>query len=249
MMIVSFALILLAQRPEIVEFKAGGLERAAVVYRPSKKSTKTPVVLVFHGHGGRGAQIARSRPIHELWPEAAVIYPNGLTGVKGITDPEGKRTGWQKGPDTYDDRDLILFDVILEWAKKEFDADPKRTFVTGHSNGSQFSWLLQAERGDKITAVAGSCAPGGLWMRDGPKKPAFIIAGTKDQLVSIDVMRRFSNLMVRWYGYSNAKSSGVETVIYEGQDAPLWIWEYDGGHRVPADAATRIVAFFRASSL
>ena len=86
-MIVSFALILLAQKLETVDFMAGGLERTAAVYRPSKKTGETPVVFVFHGHGGRRTQIARSRPIHELWPEAAVVYPNGLTGSKGSPTP------------------------------------------------------------------------------------------------------------------------------------------------------------------
>lgn len=239
------ALTLLAQKPETVEFKAGGLERTAVVYRPTKEIEETPVVFVFHGHGGRGSQIARSRPIHDSWPEAAVIYPNGLVGVKGITDPEGKRTGWQKGQDTYDNRDVLFFDEMLKWAKNEFDADPSRTFVTGHSNGSVFSWLLQAERGDKITAVAGSCAPGGIWMRNAPKKPAFIIAGTDDQLVKIEGMRRFSNLLVRWYGNEKQEMRDDGTVIYAGKDAPIWVWEYNGRHRVPQDTATRIVVFFK----
>ena len=235
----------LAQKAETVKFKAADLERSAVVYRPTKKSENPPVVFVFHGHGGSGRQIARSRPIHELWPEAAVIYPNGLTGVKGITDPEGKKTGWQKGPTDVDNRDILLFDEMLKWAVKEFNAKPSRTFVTGHSNGSQFSWLVQAERGDKVAAVAGSCAPGGLWMRNGEKKPAFVIMGTDDPIVNIDGMHRFSDILVKWYGNKKSETRKDGTVVYEGEGAPIWVWEYDGGHAVPKDTTERIVEFFK----
>lgn len=248
MMTTLVALFVLAQKPETISLEAAGLQRTAIVYRPSKESPKTPVVFVFHGHGGSGTQIARSRPIHKLWPEAVVIYPTGLTGVKGVTDPDGKRRGWQKGPGTLDDRDLKLFDELLKWAVEEYDATPDRTFVTGHSNGSQFAWLVLAKRGDKIGAVAGSCAPGGLWMRTSPHKPAFIIAGIKDNIVSIEIMRRYTALMTRLYQNKKSKTRDDGIIIYTGKKAPIWVWEYDGPHRVPQDTTKRIVEFFKKQS-
>ena len=54
-----------------------------------------PLVFVFHGHGGSGANIERRFDIEGLWPDAIVVYPDGLVGHKGVTDPAGVETGWQ----------------------------------------------------------------------------------------------------------------------------------------------------------
>src|SRR5262245_40801632 len=55
-----------------------GVERTALVATPRTSAPHQPLVLVFHGHGGTSANAARTFRIHELWPEAVVIYPQGL---------------------------------------------------------------------------------------------------------------------------------------------------------------------------
>jgi len=54
-----------------------------------------PVVLVFHGHGGTARYAARTFALHRHWPEAIVVYPQGLNTPGRRTDPEGRRPGWQ----------------------------------------------------------------------------------------------------------------------------------------------------------
>ena len=39
-----------------------GIERKAIFYEPKIKSEKTPVVFIFHGHGGAAKRIAGSSP-------------------------------------------------------------------------------------------------------------------------------------------------------------------------------------------
>src|SRR5262245_1641470 len=55
-------------------------------------ATGVPLVLVFHGHGGTAGIYARWLGIHELWPEAVVVYLQGLPGVGVITDPSGRQS-------------------------------------------------------------------------------------------------------------------------------------------------------------
>jgi len=49
-----FSVALLGQTvPKVIKWTVGGVEREALVYIPdSAKLTATPIVFVFHGHGG-----------------------------------------------------------------------------------------------------------------------------------------------------------------------------------------------------
>src|SRR5690242_17030508 len=78
------------------QWNVEGLDREALVYAPSAaKTTPAPLVFVFHGHGGNMKGAANSFHMHTLWPEAMVVYPQGLNTPGKLTDLEGKRPGWQ----------------------------------------------------------------------------------------------------------------------------------------------------------
>lgn len=53
----------------------------------------TPVVLL--GHHGGSRQASRSFQMHSEWPEAIVVYMQGLPTPGQWTDPDGKKPGWQ----------------------------------------------------------------------------------------------------------------------------------------------------------
>ena len=89
------------------------MRRQALIHVPAGKAqTPAPVVFVFHGHGGSMAPASRAFGLHTLWPDAIIVYPQGLP-TSGMTDPEGKLPGWQKSPGDYADRDLKFFDAML----------------------------------------------------------------------------------------------------------------------------------------
>ena len=71
-----------ASRSEAINqtFNVDGVERTAIIYPNTKPAPKAgaPLVLGFHGHGGRAEFVARRWSLHTLWPEAIVIYLQGL---------------------------------------------------------------------------------------------------------------------------------------------------------------------------
>ncbi|MEI9864296.1 MAG: hypothetical protein WDN00_07020 [Limisphaerales bacterium] len=81
-------------------FTVDGVERTALVYIPPAAKTKaTPVVFVFHGHGGNSRQVARSFKMNSEWPDAISVYMQGLPTPGQLSDPQGKETrlaggGW-----------------------------------------------------------------------------------------------------------------------------------------------------------
>src|SRR4051812_34799732 len=122
-----------------ISFDVNGVTRTAVLVVPTDVSHPAPLVFAFHGHGGNGAMFDRRMDIDGLWPEAVVIYPDGLPGHKGITDPEGTQPGWQVRPGDEGDRDLAFFDVMLSTLRAKLPVDDNRVFAMGHSNGSGFT--------------------------------------------------------------------------------------------------------------
>ena len=82
-----------------------------------------------------------------------------------------------------EDLDLNFFDAILASLQKEQKIDPRRIYVTGHSNGGAFTYLLWAKRGDILAAVAPSAAIATGSLSDMKPIPVLHIAGQADSLV------------------------------------------------------------------
>ena len=144
-----------------------------------------PVVFDFHGHGGTARNAARAHHLHKEWPEAVVVYPQGLKTAGRMADPEGKLPGWQKKSGDQEDRDLKFFDAVLASLKKDYKVDEKRIYATGHSNGGSFTYLIWAKRGETFAAFAPVAAAGGPLFREAKPRPLFHAASEKDLIVGV----------------------------------------------------------------
>src|SRR5690349_6718330 len=83
----------------------GRTVREAVVFAPhDARKVAAPLVFAFHGHGGKVAGVTARFDFQSLWPEAIVVYPQGLPIASGL-DPEGEKPGWQHNAGELDDRD------------------------------------------------------------------------------------------------------------------------------------------------
>ena len=230
------------------EWKVYGITREALLYSPTTAKTESnPLVFVFHGHGGTMGNAARTFRIQELWPEAIVVYMQGLKTPGQLTDPEGKKNGWQGTSGDQGDRDLKFFDVVLESLKKNFKVDTKRIYSTGHSNGGGFTYLLWAERGDQFTAFAPSAATYRNYTKLKPK-PALHIAGKNDPLVKF----AWQELMMNAVRKINQCNDGqpwedrVNCTIYPSPIGALFITcIHPGTHQFPSEAPQLIVKFFK----
>jgi polyhydroxybutyrate depolymerase len=226
-----------------------GVERAGLVYAPAKPSAAAPVVFVFHGHGGTARFAQRGWRVEEKWPEAIVVYLQGLPS-KGITDPEGKKNGWETQRTSDHDRDLAFFDAALVTVRKEHKVDEKKIFVAGHSNGGSMTYLLWAKRGD-LLAAAGPSSSVPAWMRaDLKPKPAIAVAGRKDPIVPFAFQSAGHDALKKVDGCGpDGKpwaDGGKEATWFDGKDGvPFVAWVHDGGHEMPKGSVEAIVAFFK----
>ena len=68
------------QRATIMRWTIDGVQRHALVYPPRTNpgAAKHPLVIAFHGHNGHMWNASVRMHIHKLWPQAIVVYPQGL---------------------------------------------------------------------------------------------------------------------------------------------------------------------------
>lgn len=241
-----------------IELKVDGIERSALVFPAQTKdqaaTIKVPLVFGFHGHGGNAHQASNSFNLHEAWPEALVVYPQGLPTPGKLTDKEGKRNGWQSQQGDQDDRDLKFFDALLKELRSRYALDAQRVFVMGHSNGGAFTYLVWAYRGKDIAAVAPCAALSTGVANKLEPKPCLHIAGKNDELVRFAWQER---MMAGVKRINRCEETGKvwapDCLRYEpvvkGVGAPMVQCIHDGTHSYPENATALIVKFFKEVSI
>ncbi|MBN2163749.1 MAG: hypothetical protein JXR25_14920 [Pontiellaceae bacterium] len=174
----------------------------------------------------------------------------GLPTVGQLTDPEGKRSGWNADPADADNRDLKFFDAVYDALKEEIDAD--RIYCTGHSNGGSFTYCLWAARSALFAAVApSSAAVGRSRMQITTPLPALHLAGRTDPLVKyawqeqtmqfIRKLNRCADAGTPW-----ATSGDLAATCYPSEGGtPFISLIHPGGHRFPEEAPPLMVRFFK----
>jgi polyhydroxybutyrate depolymerase len=224
-----------------------GLERTALVYvPPAAKTNSSPLVFVFHGHGGNSQQVARGFHIEREWPEAIVVYPQGLATPGQLSDAQGKQPGWQGSVGAQGDRDLKFFDALLAQLKQDYAVDSRRIYCTGHSNGGGFTYLLWLARGNIFAAVAPSAAATKSAGELSPK-PALIIGGEEDSLVKFSWQKLTMDAVRKVNGCAaTGESWDKQCTLYPSKSGtPLVTFIFSGGHQFHPAAPALIVKFFK----
>jgi len=229
------------------EWTIDGVKREALIYAPSSATTTpAPLVFVFHGHGGNMRGSARSMPFHQVWPEAIVVFPQGLKTPGRLTDPEGKLPGWQQAATDQDGRDLKFFDAMLRSVQADYKVDAKRIYSTGHSNGGAFTYLLWSARGDVFAAFGPSAAL--LPPRNGTVGPhaAIHVAGENDPLVKFEWQKQMMDDVRRTNQCGEGQSVGKGLTLYPSKiGAPFMTYIHPGTHAYPKEAPAIIAEFFK----
>jgi polyhydroxybutyrate depolymerase len=224
--------------------------REALIAIPSDANYESaPVIFAFHGHGG-SMQIAELKfHCETLWPEAIVVYPQGLRTAGGVVDPEGRLSGWQLNVGDNADRDLLFFDQLIEYLHANYRIDDKRIYIVGHSNGAVFAYLLWAARYEKITAIGAIAGiiPTKVDRFTLKPLPIFHAGGINDPIVKYSWQSDSINFII---GKNECidPPQVIDTYlnIYSSRiGIPVETYIDSGGHEMPNGIMTYIVNFFK----
>lgn len=237
-----------AREPVLTKWTVEGTEREALVFAPSASSNaKAPVILAFHGHGGNMRFAARGMHFQDAWPEAFVVYLQGLPTSGIVLDQKGVKPGWQHDAGQMNDRDLKFVDAVLATLHEKYSVDERRIYATGFSNGGLFTYLLWAQRPNVFAAFA----PGGAVIlpsvRVTQPRPALHFGGERDRLArfakqqqTIDQVRQLNGCATR------GESCGTYCTLYpSATGTPVETFIHPGGHLYPPPVTAVIVRFFQ----
>jgi polyhydroxybutyrate depolymerase len=196
-----------------------GGDRPVDPYVPAsyKPGTPTPLVILLHGFGAAGVLqelVYRLKPVAE---ERGFLY----LAPDGTENSESKRF-WNATDACCDFEGSGVDDVaylrgLIDEAKKRFTVDPKRVFVTGHSNGGFMSFRMACDQADVVAAIASLA--GSTWKdpsKCSPSEPVSVLAihGTADE----DVLYEGEATTPEYAGYPGAKATIAEWAERAGCD-------------------------------
>ena len=238
-----------SQQGTTLHWTIDGVRRDALVFAPRVKqgAGKHPLVIAFHGHGGHMQSTSARMHIQTLWPQAIVVYPQGLD-TPPLMDAAATGPGWQGKAGELGDRDLRFFDAIVATMKRSYAVDKRRIYVTGFSNGAVFSLLLWAERAKTIAAVgevAGRLHPAetltsarGLLAVAGRRDTVAPFAVQEQTIQQAREVNRTTEMGIPCGQYCTFYPSRIGPV-------PVKTLIHPGGHTYPEWAPNEIVKFFK----
>jgi polyhydroxybutyrate depolymerase len=225
-----------------------GTTREALVYFPQLVQPAAPILFVFHGHDGTAAGFARHQ-IELLWPEAIVVYAQGLP-TPTPSDPSGTKPGWQDsvgeiGQTGVKDQDLLFFDEMLKSFAPYINL--KLVFVHGFSNGGGLIYnVLWTKRGSLLAGMAVVAATSNSVFVKQPKALVHI-AGKTDPVVdytkqetTVESVRILNECWLIGFPYS-ISTPEISSMKWPSKlRKPVVFGTYDGGHTYP-DSAPELV--------
>jgi polyhydroxybutyrate depolymerase len=168
------------QTPELRQLQVDGVERRYYLYRPAGSAGSAPLVLAFHGGGGKAEGTDRSTGgLAKLADEKGFIvaYPDAI---------EKHWNDERKGLSKAQCDDVAFIAKLIDDLTAEKLIDPKRVYATGISNGGFFSQFLAMQLPGRIAAVASVAASVSTKAQQNSSAepiPILMLLGTEDPLV------------------------------------------------------------------
>jgi polyhydroxybutyrate depolymerase len=163
-----------------------GRARTYLVHLPASysKDKTWPLVLVFHGGGGNGEQMAKMTGFSGKADQEGFIavYPNG-TGLwqnRFLTWNAGNCCAW-----AYENRidDVGFIRALIGQLKKDYAVDDRRVYATGISNGGMMSYRLACGLSDLLAAIGPVAGAQNIDCKPAHPVSVIILHGTADQHV------------------------------------------------------------------
>lgn len=233
---------------DTIEIEVDGVSRSARVYPGTDADREpSPLVLVFHGLADSAWNFADIVGFHDQWPEATVVYPQGLPRA----DRGGSR-GWHGFRDNDENNDLAFVDALLVRLKERYLVDPERIYATGFSNGGHMTFNLLMDRPCRFAAfapvgalaeyISGAATPRPVLYLFGEGEPREYADPWARTVVALAKLNRASGEKREW-------APGLTEFVPEPGGAVTIYGQYRAGHIWPTSGNEIIVRFFRAQRL
>jgi len=190
-----------------------GGRRDAILQIPSKASGPLPLLVLFHGAGGSGANM-----LHRLGtaPDEAGV---------AVLSPDSRGSTWDAIRGTFD-ADVAFVNQALERVFATVAVDPARITLGGFSDGATYALSLGLINGDWCPRIL-ACSAGFIVERTAHGKPKiFMSHGTADEILPIDRCGRPIAAALKKQGYDvtfREFNGGHEVPPDVAREAMRWV--------------------------
>lgn len=154
-----------------------------------RDGTPAPLLILLHGFGVDGQIQSDYLGLQDAADAAGMLYvhPDGVENAAGKRAWTATDACCAPGADAPDDSAYVA--AIIAQAKDQYDVDPKRVYVMGHSNGGFMSYRMACDHADEVAAIASIA---GATFEDpsdcSPSEPVATleIHGTADKTIKYD---------------------------------------------------------------
>lgn len=184
-------------------FEEAGADMEYQLYVPTAydASTPAPLIVALHGLGSTPSRIMRYQGLTDLAEERGYIVaaPMGFN-TRGWYGSRGHGAVPSRAPEAANDpatlgllSEMDVMNVLLR-VRRDFNVDPDRIYLMGHSMGGGGTWHLGAKYPDLWAALA-PVAPAIYTSPDELEEirhiPVIVLMGDADELVDVEVTRRW----------------------------------------------------------
>lgn len=183
--------------------------------------TPSPLIVLLHGYTSSGA----SQDSYMGFSKIADQYGFLLISPDGEKEPGGDENRYWNASSAccnfyqteVDDSAYVL--TIIQTIKNEYNIDPNRIYLIGHSNGGFMSYRAAYDHSGTIAAIASLAGANHSDARPAPENPVHVlqIHGTDDQTIVYeggDIQgNAYPSAMLsvsRWAEYNGCSDMGVE---------------------------------------
>ncbi len=197
------------------------------------ESNPMPLVLNFHGFGGRAEEYASYADMSDISDSEGfiLVYPQGSL-LDGLPH-------WNAALDSPDNKsdadDLEFIDVLIKRLSNDYMVDLERVYACGYSNGGFFSFALACYRSDLIAAV-GSISGSQLDLGEtcSPSHPTPVISfhGTSDFTIPYDGNSFYFSVeeIVNYWVYFNETATNIEVDEFQSEGQQINYYNYSDGN-------------------
>lgn len=200
---------------------------------PSKPA---PLIIALHGYGSNADDIAGG------WRATARRYGAILAAPEAVHRAGRRGYDWQRG-----DEAAVIIVVALERVRRDHKIDPKRTLLTGFSQGAWISIAEGLRMSDEFPAVLAVGAPFIEWLipeehfAAAPKPRFWLLVGMNDRLMP-ETEAAANALQSHGFELKLRKIDGVghhfpPNVEAEFSDALEFLWPKESGDTEAARGA------------
>ena len=171
-----------------------------------------PLVLVLHGYSANGWAQSRLLGYHKLVESEELL----LASPEGTTDKSNNQF-WNATDaccDRYDTQvdDVAYLTTLIKEIKAEYNVDPGRVYLIGHSNGGFMSFRMACDAADQVAAMVSLA--GATWAKASACAPS--------RAVSVLAIHGDKDASVSYTG--GTKQLLGQTVTYPGARMSLELW-------------------------